>query len=441
MTHLEGTTMQTDRYGQTVSTADPDAAAAYFEAVDQYLALDGSAADGFARAVELDPGLAVAHLGLGLSLASAGRDTEARDAFTAAVRLRREGADRLDPREAHQIDLVTAPPAHLAAFAEHLDRHPGDLLVLGFAAGLLSTRRIAAGTGREGVLDLAARSSAVFPDDWALAGICSLELEEAWQFAAAETAAELSLRDRPDNRAACHGYVHVLHETGRIAQAESFLEGWFDTRHPRSPLQTHLRWHHALVALERDFAELGLHRYHAAIDPQVSSQRTTLVDSAAVLWRLRIDGHGDLPWSPVAELARTQVHGPRSGLFDVHAALALAVADHATLHTLRAAWRAETTRPNRDVIVAVLDGVAAHGEGRFDAAAQHIGGVLAAVSLVGGSRLQQDIVVDTLCDALARSGDPGRAADILEDRKRRRRSQRDERWIAELRRQAAAAQR
>ncbi|MET7420036.1 hypothetical protein [Dactylosporangium sp. NPDC005555] len=434
-------TLQTDRYGQTVSTDDPQAAAAYFEAVDEFLALDDSAVDGFDRAVTLDPGLAVAHLGLGLSLASAGRDAEAREAFTAAVRLRRERPDRLTAREARQIDLVTAPPAHLAAFAEHLDRHPGDLLVLGFAAGLLSTRRIAAGTGRDGVLGLAARSSAAFPDDWALAGICSLEFEEAWQFAAAETAAELSLRDRPDNRAACHGYVHVLHETGRIATAESFLAGWFDTRHPRSPLQTHLRWHHTLVALENDDADLGLHRYHAALDPRVSNRRTTLVDSAAVLWRLRIDGRQDLPWSPVAELARTQVGAARTGLFDVHAALALALADRAALDTLRAAWRAETARPNRDVVLAVLDGVAAHGEGRYDEAAQHIGGVLSAVSLVGGSRLQQDIVVDTLCDALARSGDPARAADILEDRKRRRRSRRDERWIAALRAQSTAADR
>ncbi|GAA2357431.1 hypothetical protein [Dactylosporangium salmoneum] len=426
--------MPTDRYGQRVSTTDPQAAAAYFDAVDAYLALDDTAADGFAQAIALDPGFAVAHLGLGLSLASAGRDTEAREAFTAAVRLRRDHPDRLGPREARQIDLVTAPPTHLAAYAEHLEAHPGDLLVLGFAAGLLSGRRIAAGTGRDGVLALAAPSTAAFPDDWALAGICALELEEAWQFAAAEAAAERSLLDRPDNRAACHGYVHVLHETGRIAAVESFLNGWFGTRHPRSPLQTHLRWHHALVALENDDAELGLRRYHAAIDPGVSTRRTTLVDAAAVLWRLRIDGHTALPWRPVAELARAQLSAARGALFDVHAALALAAADREGLGTLRAAWAAETARPNRDVVLAVLDGIAAHADGRYDVAAQHLGGVVAAVALVGGSRLQQDIVVDTLCDALARSGDAARAADILADREHRRRSRRDARWIADLRR-------
>ncbi|MER7006508.1 tetratricopeptide repeat protein [Dactylosporangium sp. NPDC000555] len=430
--------MQTDRYGQSVSTADPDAAAAYFDAIDAFLALDDDALDGFGRAVEKDPGLAVAHLGLGLSLAADGRDGEAREAFAAAVRLRRDHPDRLTAREARQIDLITAPPGYLAAYTEHLERHPGDMLVLGFAAGLLSGRRIAAGTGRDAVLILAARPGEAFPDDWALAGICSLELEEAWQFAAAEAAAQRSLRDRPDNRAACHGYVHVLHETGRITQAESFLDDWFHTRPARSPLQTHLRWHHALVALEADDTEAGLRRYHAALDPRVSGRRTTLVDSAAVLWRLHIDGHGDLPWAPVAELARAQLRGPRAALFDVHAALALAAVDRAALGTLRDAWRAETARPNRDVVLAVLDGVAAHGEGRYDEAARHIGGVLSAVSLVGGSRLQQDIVVDTLCDALARSGEPGRAADILEDRKLRRRSRRDERWIDALRRRAAA---
>lgn len=423
--------MNTDRYGQTVSTGDADAAAAYFDGVDRYLSLDDTAVESFTTAVSNDPALAVAHLGLGLSLASAGRDAEAREAFAVAVRLRREKPP--SDREARQIDLVTAPPGHLAAYAGHLERHPGDLLVLGFAAGLLSGRRIAAGTGRSGTLALSAPSVAAFPGDWALAGIRSLELSEAWQFDAAEAAAVLSLKDRPDNRAACHGYVHVLHETGRVGESEAFLDTWFATRHARSPLQTHLRWHHALVALENDDADLGLRRYHAAIDPRVSAQRTTLVDAAAVLWRLRVDGQERLPWEPVADLARAQVAGPRGALFDVHAALALAVTDRPALDRLRAAWRAETARPNRDVVVAVLDGVAAHGAGEHDEAARLLGGVLSAVTLVGGSRLQQDIVVDTACDALARSGQPARAADILEDRKHRRRSARDARWITTLR--------
>lgn len=422
-----------DRYGQTVSTSDPAAATAYYDALDRYLALDSTAIEGFGQAVALDGDFALAQLGLGLSLAAAGRDGEAGDAFAAAVRLRREGPRGLTPRETRQIDLVTAAPENLASFYRHLDDYPGDLLVLGFAAGLLSARRIAAGTGREGVLGLAARSSAHFPQDWALAGICSLELEEAWEFDAAEAAATLALRDRPDNRAACHGYVHVLHETGRLDVAERFLTGWFSERDHRSPLQTHLRWHHALIALEDGNVETVLRRYRAAITPLVSQQRTTVVDSAAVLWRLRLDGIDDLPWLPVTELARTYLTAPRNALFDVHAALALAAGDRAGLDVMRDAWRAEQGRPNRGVVRAVLDGIAAYADERYDAAAEHIGAVTSALPLLGGSRLQQDIVVDTLCDALSRSGQPGRAADILADRQYRRRSRRDEDWIARLR--------
>lgn len=422
-----------DRYGQSVSTVSTDAARAYYDAVDRYVSLDSTAVEDFGQAVELDPDFALAQLGLALSLAAVGRETESRQAFARAVELRQTQADRLSCREARQIDLITRPDENLTGFYDHLDDHPGDMLVLGFAAGMLSTRRIAAGTGREGVLGLARRTNQSFPDDWAVAGICALELEEAWQFDAAETAAQLALRDRPDNRAAAHGYVHVLHETGRLDPAQSFLDGWFSERDHRSHLQTHLRWHHALIALEDDDVDLGRERYETTVSPQVSGQRTTLVDSASLLWRLRVDGHDDLPWEPVVDLARGHLSMARNALFDVHAALALAVGDRAGLEAMRAAWRAETVLPNRGVVRAVLDGIAAHADGRYDVAAESIGSVTSALALVGGSRLQQDIVVDTLCDALSRSGNPERAANVLADRQRRRQSARDARWIAALR--------
>jgi tetratricopeptide (TPR) repeat protein len=426
------TAVPADRYGQVVSTRSAEAATSYYDAVDRCLALDATAVEAFRAALAADPDLAVAYAGLGVSLASDGRDDEARAAFGDARRLLHAGSDRLTSRERRQIELVTSPPEYLAAFDEHLEAYPGDLLVLSVAAGLLSGRRVAAGTGRDGLLGLARRCVAAFPGDWALEGIRAMELEEAWSFDAAEAAAQLALRARPDNRAACHGYVHVLHETGRLVALEAFLADWFDRVDDQSPLQTHLHWHDVMIAVEQDDVEGVLRRYEATVSPGVSSRRTTLVDSAAVLWRLRVDGVDDLPWSPVVGLARALLGRLGTALFDVHAALALAVGDRPGLEALRTAWKQDHRRPHRGVVCALLDGIAAYVEGRFDVAAESIGAVTAALVVMGGSRLQQDVMVDTLCDALARSGEPGRAAEVLRDRQRRRGSVRDARWIAQL---------
>jgi hypothetical protein len=213
---------------------------------------------------------------------------------------------------------------------------------------------------------------------------------------------------------------------------EAFLSDWFESVSENSSLQTHLRWHDVMVAVENDEIDTALRRYHVAVSPKVSSRRTTLVDSAATLWRLRIDGVADLSWSPVVDLARQQLTTPGIALFDIHAALALAVGDRKSLDVLRDEWRQDRRRPHRGIVVEVMNAIAAFADDRFDEAAQTLSGVTAGLSVLGGSRLQQDVVIDTLCDALVRSGEPARAIEILRDRQRRRGSRRDARWIEDL---------
>lgn len=56
--------MQHDRYGYPVNTESRDAADAYAEDLDLFLAAQDGAEDAFSRAIELDPEFSLAHVGL-----------------------------------------------------------------------------------------------------------------------------------------------------------------------------------------------------------------------------------------------------------------------------------------------------------------------------------------------------------------------------------------
>jgi hypothetical protein len=59
--------MLTDRYGNRLTSASSEARDAYVAAVDLLLSANPGAEQQFRRAIASDPGLAVAHAGLGRS--------------------------------------------------------------------------------------------------------------------------------------------------------------------------------------------------------------------------------------------------------------------------------------------------------------------------------------------------------------------------------------
>src|SRR5262245_41221827 len=94
--------MLRDRYDLPVSTASPAALDAYVEGVDRVLSANAGADESFDRALAVDPGLALAHIGRARMLQLQARLAEAREA-AAQARARTGGLTR---RERSHVEAL-----------------------------------------------------------------------------------------------------------------------------------------------------------------------------------------------------------------------------------------------------------------------------------------------------------------------------------------------
>src|SRR5260370_40411321 len=124
--------MLTDRYELPLSTTSSAARDAYVEGCEAKLTMYPGAIEAFDRAIEADPGSALAHAAKAHAVLERGDAAAARASMAAANSL----ADGLPAREARHIaffDLLVAGGAPAAPFPAHtpLDASPRDPLVLG----------------------------------------------------------------------------------------------------------------------------------------------------------------------------------------------------------------------------------------------------------------------------------------------------------------------
>ena len=99
--------------------------------------------------------------------------------------------------------------------------------------------------------------------------------------------------------------AHVFYETSDHAGGAEFLGSWLKTYDSSGPFRCHLSWHLALFELNAGHEQRVLELYEQAISPAAAEQRTTLEDSASLLWRYQIYGcePRPLPWAEVCEYA------------------------------------------------------------------------------------------------------------------------------------------
>ena len=185
-------------------------------------------------------------------------------------------------------------------------------------------------------------------------------------------------------------------------------------------------------------------RYYSQLSPPAVSGVRVLIDSASLLWRWQVTAGWDdaapvPPIEPVlAGLDEDLLTRPQTPFVAMHAAFAWAAAgDPAALRTL-AGYCRESTDPTTSTIVAGLcDALLATVEGRWDAAAGQLAGLLPTLVRIGGSAAQRDVVEETLLLCLLRSGRSEEASAILTERLHRRPSPLDAGRQARLARQPA----
>lgn len=405
------------------------------EGVDRLLALDAGTEEAMRGAIAADRGLAAAHSALGFALWRLGRPGQAAQAGREACRL----APGATARERSHVAVVAAAlsgqPGALDRAEEHLGAFPRDAIVAylaffltGAAGGRAAQQLNAARMGRLGP---------AYGEDWWFLGLSGYVEAELGHIKAARRLAERSLALRPGHAGAVHSLAHVHYAGGEHLAGAGFLEGWIAGYDPRALYHGHLSWHQALhqLALDDPAAALGL--YQRAVSPTVARVRTTFVDATSLLWRiaLALGPETELPWGPVASLARSS--GPvGGGLVDIHVALAYAgAADVAALGGLArdlGALGPGRRRPSAPVALAMAEGLGHFVSAKWSLAADAVTHAASTLADLDGSDVQLEVVEETAIAACLRAGRKGAAGDLLARRLARRPSPADRRRLAQL---------
>ena len=405
-----------DRYGLSLSTASPAAAAAYVKAVDHFFAAGDNLTAGFDAALAIDPGFALAEIGRARCLATYGRGAEARQA---AARARQLGAG-IGARERAHIEalalVVEGRGAEaLAAIKQHLNEFPRDALVLQPATGIFGLIGLSGRLARE--TELLALLDGLAPhygDDWWFNANRAFAECEAGRVKEAEARVEQALEAAPHNANAAHVRAHVHYELDQARAGAVFLHAWLKAHSTRGILRGHLCWHLALWELGAGNAAEAWRLYEEEFRPALKGEGApipplnVLTDVASWLWRAELHGQPrrDDDWRAVASYSAERF--PQAGVpfADIHAAMAiLRCGDAAAFERLRVELeRLGGERPASAIAARIAAGFAASARGDWTLAAAHLGEARLEAVRVGGSRAQRELVDRSMLDALNNAG-------------------------------------
>lgn len=433
-----------DRHDQPLTTASEVAAERYRVGTDLLLSAWPGAAEALDSAIAADPDFALARAARARLQAIRGDVAAARTGIAQAAALAEcNGTER---ERGHVATLSLAihgqsAPA-LAQALDHLERWPRDVMIFSLPLGAFG---LLAFSGRadhnQARVDLCERHARHFAaDDWWFLTYRGWSHGENGDVSLGHTLTARALALRPNNANAAHAAAHVLHEAGAQADAGALLDRWLPSYDRTGILHGHLAWHGALIALARGDTASALATYQASVAPAVNRGLpiNVISDTASLLWRLRIYGHGvpDGLWDDAAQYARAYFPQAGFAFADVHMALlAAASGDTAalaqrldTLDDLVAAGRL----PAGPVVPAVCRALQAFCGDDPATCAQLLAPLMSDVARIGGSGAQREVIEDTLLVALMRSGEAATARALLDRRLHRRPSVRDAAWRDQL---------
>jgi tetratricopeptide (TPR) repeat protein len=397
-----------DRYGLPIST-DAAAGDAYAAAVELLLCAQPGAQAALGRALEHDPGFALAHAALARAHQSLGQGARAREAIARAVACAAQATDR-ERSHVHALERVVLgdAAAALEAIRAHLVHWPRDVMVLAPCAGVFGLFGFSGRAGREHELDafLDPHAAALGDDPWYLASRAFARCEVG-QLALARADIERSLASWPHNANGAHIRAHVDYECGDDAAGLAWLRDWCAGYAREGSMHCHLHWHVALSALELGDTATAWRVFDTQVRPGAAwgPPLNLITDAASFLIRAEWAG---LPrslahWQAVADCVRRDYPQPGVGFLDVHAALAFAMtgADD-DLARIRDGARG----PMADLVSALARAFDAFVHGDDVTTLDHLLPLMPTHERLGGSRAQRDLLEYLVIVAQQRAGRP-----------------------------------
>jgi tetratricopeptide (TPR) repeat protein len=434
---MEGT--YTDRYDLPLSTTSQVAAAHYIEGIDRALALNMGSQASLEAAIAADQDFALAHVALARGWQYEGNIPAAQTSKAQAL----ASLDGVTRRERQHVKALARAidgdgPGALALVYEHLQEFPRDAFVLKQADGPFGLLGFGGSQDRlEQNFALLDSVATAYGDDWWFLSAYAFAHNELGRHEEARRLVQRALERQPHSGHSAHTMAHVFFETGDHCGGAEFLTPWLAGFPRQAQIYGHLTWHLALFELACGHPERVQTLYEETLQPAVcpSAPLIRLCDAAALLWRHDLYGVERPAGSRQAVATLATQAFPRVGITfaDVHCALAYAAAgDTAAVEHLVAQLQARLQQgkiPAGQVVVAVVEGIAAFARGDYESAVQALAPLADQVVRIGGSNAQREVVEDTLLQAYRRAGHPEPMAALLRQRLARRPSARDEQWL------------
>lgn len=258
-----------------------------------------------------------------------------------------------------------------------------------------------------------------------LLGMHAFGLEENGAYAKAEETGHTALHYDAEDCWAQHAVAHVLEMQSRQSEGIQFME--LRTRNwaqPDNGFAFHNWWHTALYHLDQGRPQRALEIYDAGIRPQPSELRVTMLDAAALLWRMhlrRLDV--GKRWE---ELAASYARGNENGFYafnDMHAMMAFVATGRSQeaaslLKAVEASAREGNTngRMAREAGLVIVRAIEAFGREDYAEVVSLLAPVRDTARIIGGSNAQRDVLERTLVEAALRAGDKALARALAEAR-------------------------
>ena len=400
-------------------TAAPEltgAAASYAEGVRRLLAVQDGASVAFAAAVAEDPHHARAHVALAMIATERPDRAGGPDAVAGHLaRARAALAHGSDEDRSHVEAIATwcekGNAAGTDALIDHLERVPDDPVALLVLAPSIAFA--GAGDALPDAWQYVEQFTGVHGEaPWYLGLRAYGRTEQGLWYDAADLA-DAALELDPGNGNAAHALSHVHYETDAHGAGLKWLTDWIPSDGSTQRYLPHFQWHAALHELAMGDVAAAARRYAAFLAPPQSKDVRCLVDAGSLAWRARLHPDWVTPPDPMPVLAEagSLAYAPQTPFIAFHALLVLAAANDPA--AIRAINVPGATDAQAMTLHLIGEGLIALTAGEPRAALDYLLESLAGLPSIGGSRVQQEVVLETALAAMLQLGAPGQAARLL----------------------------
>lgn len=339
-----------------------------------------------------------------------------------------ELAEKANARELGHIQAMTLWLsgdfyAASQAYADILLHCPRDLCALQFGHQvdfLLGQ----ASSCRDRPTRVMAQWSEADPEYSFVLGMSAFGLEECGHYPQAEAAALKAVSLNPADTWSVHALAHCYEMQGKVDEGLGFMERCEAYWGGDSYMSIHNRWHQQLYWLEQCEFDRALAAHDEYMLVTDRSELMDVHDSAALLWRLDMDGvdTGDR-WGIVADQYAKVLDQAYMPFTDLHAMMAFTAAGRdVEAEALIAALEANQEGSGTSSIVIrtaglpIVRGLQAFGRGDYEKAKGLLSGARHSAHLFGGSIAQRDVINLTLIEAASRSGDRAMVEGLIAER-------------------------